>query len=69
VELRIAAARVPVVESTGNQTTGVDLRNGLNADSGECRMPLDQVEDNVDGLVMGGDDLFLYADIGGRPER
>ena len=69
MELGIAAAGVPVVEGRGDQTSYVELDNAVVTGSGERRVLLDQLEDIVDCVVVGGDDLLLSTDIGGRPER
>ncbi|GAA1580269.1 hypothetical protein GCM10009789_37600 [Kribbella sancticallisti] len=69
VELRVAAAGVPVIERCGDQTAGVDLRDAVLAGPGERCVLLDERQDVLDGFVMRRDDLLLCPYVGGSPQR
>lgn len=67
VELRVTAARVPVIEGASDQTFGLELCDAASACPCKGGVLLKKLEYVVDGLVVRCGDLFLYADVGCCP--
>jgi hypothetical protein len=69
VQLRVAAATVPVIERRRDHPAGIQLRDAAIAAPGERRMLLNQRQHVGDSLVLCRHDLLLDPHIGSRPQR